>query len=49
MKLALMVLPGFLILNAKITGRVLTKTVATAMVNTALSVVCWRTQVAVLG
>ena len=49
MKLALMVLPGFLILNAKITGRVLTKTVATAMVNTAPSVVCWRTQVAVLG
>ena len=45
----LMVLLGFLTLNAKITVRVLTKTVATAMVNTTPSVICWRAQVAVLG
>lgn len=45
----LMVLLGFLTLNAKITVGVLTKTVATATVNTTPSVICWRAQVAVLG
>ena len=45
----LMVLPGFLALNAWITARVLAKTVATATVNTAPNVICWRMQVAVWG
>ena len=44
-----MVLPGFLALNARITARVLAKTVATAIVNTAPNVICQRTQVAVWG
>ena len=45
----LIVLPGFLALNARITARVLAKTVATATVNTASNVICWRMQVAVGG
>ena len=45
----LMVLPGFLALNAKITGTILAKTVTTATVNTAPNVVCWRMEVAVWG
>ena len=45
----LMVLPGFPALNARITARVLAKTVATATVNTAPNVICRRTQVAVWG
>ena len=44
-----MVLPGVLVLNTRITVKVLTRTVATAAVNTALKVICWRMQVAVLG
>ena len=44
-----MVLPGFLALNARITARVLAKTVATATVNTDPNVICWRMQVAVWG
>ena len=44
-----MVLPGFLVLNARITVRVLAKTLATAMANPAPNVICWRMQVALLG
>ena len=44
-----MVLPGFLALNARITARVLAKTVATATANTDPNVICWRMQVAVWG
>ena len=40
-----MVLSGVLALNTRITVKVL----ATAAVNTALKVICWRMQVVVLG
>ena len=45
----LIVLPGFMALNARITVMVLAKTVETATVNTKPNATCWRTQVAVLG
>lgn len=44
-----MVVPGFLVLNARITVRVLAKPGATATVNTVPNMICWKMQVALLG
>ena len=45
----LIVLPGFMALNARNTVMVLARTVETATVNLRPNVTCWRTQVTVLG
>ena len=44
-----MVLPGFMALNARITIRVLAKTMARATVNTDPIVICWMIQMTMLG